>query len=81
VHPLSVQRQRCALAAADAIGLHRAALPPALHSLTTKLMLTSNLVAAARRDIPASTTHHPFTQIHRIRSCHPWLASSIQQAV
>ena len=49
-------------------------------SLTTKLTLTSNLAAVARRDA-RSRPRDALAQIHRIRSCHPSLASSTQRSV
>jgi hypothetical protein len=53
---LGMDRERRALRAADPPRLQVPWSRQCCISLTTKLMLTSNLAAAARRDIAASTT-------------------------
>jgi len=55
LHPLGMRRQRRPLPAAVLARLDRALALPALHQLVTKLTLTSNLAAVARRDAPTST--------------------------
>jgi hypothetical protein len=80
--PLGMVGELGALPAADLVGLERAALAPALHQLDHEaradVVLGGGRVA---RYTTLDRPHHPFAQIHRIRSRHSQLASSIQQPV
>jgi hypothetical protein len=82
LHALRVRRQLRALAAADALGLECAQHTPALYQLAHEAHAHLELGGhRAARQSRLHGAHHPFAQIHRIRSCHPWLASSTQQPV
>jgi hypothetical protein len=82
VHPLGVRGQLRTLAAADPIGRERAAAAPALHQLDHEARADLELGGGRPPRCPSlHGAHYPRAQIHRIRSCHPSLASSIQQTV
>jgi hypothetical protein len=82
VDPLGVVSELGPAAATNRIGRKRPPLLPALQQLDDAARADVEL----RRGCPPrgaglDRTHHPFPQIHRIRSRHSWLASSIQQPV
>jgi hypothetical protein len=76
-----MRREARALRAADPLGLERARSRQRCISLTTKLMLTSNLAAAARRDSPASTarTTRSRRSTEYGRAIHRWPPSPSSQ--
>jgi hypothetical protein len=79
---LAVRRERGPFPAPDPVRLDRAALVPALHQLDHEADADLELGRGRPPRYPAlHRAHHPLAQIHRIRSCHPLLASSTQQPV
>jgi hypothetical protein len=80
--PLTMRREGRALAAADALGLERAPRTPALHQLDHEADAHLELGRSRTARQPRlDRAHDARPQIHRIRSCHPWLASFAQQPV
>jgi hypothetical protein len=84
-HRLHARRVPCqlrTLAPADALGLQRAMPAPALHQLDHEARADLELGRGRPARRPGlDRAHHPFAQIHRIRSCHSSLASLTQQPV
>jgi hypothetical protein len=76
MYPLNVTRHDGALPAAVSLRLTMPLRRQRCISLITKLTLTSNRRAVARRGSPSPNGPYcPFAQVHRIWSCHPSLAS------
>jgi hypothetical protein len=81
-HPLGMDIERRAFPSAVSVRRDRATPAPALHQLDHEADADLELGGGGAPRPPAlDRAHNALAQIHRIRSCHPSLASSTQRSV